>query len=85
MCDSEQGLGGIDTMMDQTWLLTHSPKYYPLSAYYVLGTKIITGDTIATRTEGEADRDYSRPTLNSDTCSEEKGLSSLSISDNRIH
>ena len=59
MYDSEQGLGGMDTMMNQTWLVTHSPKYYPLSAYYVLGTKIITGDTIATRTEGEADRDYS--------------------------
>ena len=63
MCDSEQGLGGTDTMMNQTWLLTHSPKYYPLSAYYVVGTKIITVDTIATRTVGEADRDYLLHTL----------------------
>ena len=54
-----KALGGL------TWLLTHSPKYYPLSAYYVVGTKIITVDTIATRTVGEADHDYLLHTLRS--------------------
>ena len=35
------------------------------SAYYVVGTKIITVDTIATRTVGEADHDYLLHTLRS--------------------
>ena len=44
--------------MNQTWFLIHSPKYYPLSAYYVLGTREVTEDTAATRTVGETGRDY---------------------------
>lgn len=53
MCDSEKGHGE-----DSDAVPRHSPRHYLSSAYCVLDTGVVTGNTIAARTVGEMGSDY---------------------------
>lgn len=75
--------------MNQTWFLSHSPRYYLPGAYNVLATRVVTGDTTATRIVRETGSDdfiraCDRCTASDrDVHSKGKSLDAMSIFDNR--